>query len=109
MTTESIKKEGLDIRTKAELDEMLVSHSEKIPRVQKDLDDLLMWPDVKKKEIYESLMEGGEITTLDSKAWEKIDTEFQHELEYYQRKVGRLTEICTLIKTEKVNRGDILY
>ena len=109
MTTESIKKEGLDIRTKAELDEMLVSHSEKIPRVQKDLDDLLMWPDAKKKEIYESLLEGGEIAQLDSKAWDKIDAEYQHEVEYYQRKVGRLTEICTLIEAEKVNRGDILH
>ena len=97
------------IRTKAELDGMLISLSEKIPRVQKDLDDLLLWPDAKKKEIYESLMEGGEITTLDSKAWEKIDAEFQHEVEYYQRKVGRLTEVCTLIEAEKVNRGDILH
>ena len=97
------------IITKAELDGMLISHSEKIPRVQKDLDDLLMWPDAKKKEIYDSLMEAGEITTLDSKAWEKIDAEFQHEVEYYQRKVGRLSEICTLIEAEKINRGDILH
>ena len=97
------------IRTKAELDGMLISHSEKIPRVQKDLDDLLLWPDAKKKEIYESLLEGGEIAQLDSKAWDKIDAEYQHEVEYYQRKVGRLTEICTLIEAERISRGHILH
>ena len=104
------------IRTKAELDGMLISHSEKIPRVQKDLSDLLRFPDARKKKIYEGLVNAGEVeaapedgSKLDLKIMEKVDAEFQEQLSHYQRKVGRLTEICTLIEAEKINRGDILH
>src|SRR3990167_8277934 len=48
---EDVKAENLDVKFDYQLDEMLDSHIDKIPKVEKDLDIFTNWPDVKRYEL----------------------------------------------------------
>lgn len=99
-----LKQESLHIRQAVELDDMKGSHEAKIPRVRKDLYNIQRFPDAKKREIYESLLEAGEITdekvilSLDTMAL--INAEYQHEVDYYQNKLDKLNSVVELVDKE---------
>ena len=98
-----IKAQSLDLRTPVELGEIRASHQAKIPRVQKDLNEFRLFPEAKKKEIYDSFVASGEIEaepdgalslSLSNRA--RVDTEFQSQLQFYVDKVARLKNIVVL-------------
>lgn len=104
----NIKQQGLHLKFDNQLEGMLQSHTRKIPIVLQDLSDILRFPDAKRKEIYNNLVEGGEIEAIadgvykfptDVKA--RIDAELQHELGFYQTKWEGLCNICLLISKEQ--------
>jgi len=102
-----IKAQSLDIRTDVELVAIKESLTAKIPRVTKDLKEFRLFPDAKKKEIYESLIQAGEIeeepedaTALSLANQSKVDAEFQSQLQFYTNKVAKLRSIVVLADKE---------
>ena len=98
-----IKAQSLDLRTPVELAEIKASHQAKIPRVQKDLNEFRLFPEAKKKEIYEHLVRVGEIeaepddaVSLSSTNQARIDAEFNSQLQFYVDKIARLKNIVVL-------------
>lgn len=103
-----IKQQSLHLKFDHQLEQIAQSLTNKVPRVQQDLNELLLFPDAKRKEIYEGLVRAGEITAMPDNAQslpkqtrDRIDAEYQHELDYYQTKWGRLGIILTLVAKEQ--------
>lgn len=100
-----LKAESLHHKFDYQLVDMEKMLTAKIPHVLKDLNDILRFPDAKRKETYESLFEAGEITsdaiTLPQADKDKIDAELQHELNFYQTKWERLSYVASLIPKEQ--------
>ena len=104
---EDVKAESLHIKYDYQLAEMEVSHEAKLPKVEKDLDRVIRFPDYRKYELeqqfsslvfVDGLCEG---KTLQQ--W--VDEEYDSELLYYQWKVAKLEQSVERIKKERELRA----
>ena len=112
-----IKKHSLHLKFDSQLffvEEMLEA---KIPSVNRDLMEILFFPDAKKKEICENYIQAGEITNyfdletpvpIPVKDKEKIDAEYVHEVEFYTNKLSWLKDKLTCCQKEMELRADKL-
>lgn len=112
---EDVKKENLDIKYDYQLDQMEENLTEKLPRVQKDLDKFVNYPNYIKwelKEQFTQMFNDSEIDLkgkLESKTLQEwIDGEFVEQLAYYQWKTDKLNQSIERIKKEKELRYDEL-
>ncbi|MCK5016449.1 MAG: hypothetical protein KAS32_05180 [Candidatus Peribacteraceae bacterium] len=98
-----IKELSLENRTPDELKIIGASASAKRARVTKDLQEIQLFPDAKKKEIYDHLVRVGEIIeesvgaiSLSPVNQEKVDEEYQSQVDHYTIKIARLGEFVTV-------------
>jgi len=110
-----IRQHSLHLKYDSQLFFLEESIEEKIPRVNRDLMEILLFPDSKKAEICHNLIESGEIldyfgmeipAALSVKDQEKIDAEYQHEVEFYTHKLSFLKEKLTYCQKEMELRAD---
>ena len=97
---EDVKRESLHLKFDYQLDEMEISHQDKLPRVEKDLYWLTKYPDVKRKEIEEKI---DNVPNFDLEGMTKeqfIESKLQEELAYYNWKVDKLNQSIERIKKE---------
>ena len=85
----------------------------KIERLAPELRKLKLFPDAKKKEIYEQLVDGGEIAELKTDTvpilvQAKLDAEYQSELAAVTTKLNRLQELVDNVPIElELREADI--
>lgn len=103
MGDKGIKELSLDNRTPDELKTIGASASAKRSRVAKDLQEIQLFPDAKKKEIYDHLVRVGEIveepvgaTRLSIFNQVRVNNEYQSQLDSYISKIARLDEFVTV-------------
>lgn len=110
-----IKKESLDIKKSEELDSMLTSHSEKLTKVEKDLDKFTNWPEAVKYELHQrftKMFEDNKVDeivpeTIEGKTMQEwIDEEFESQQLYYTWKVAKLNQsIDRITKAKELKKG----
>src|SRR3990167_5839508 len=94
---EDVKAENLDVKFDYQLQEMLETHTDKVLKVEKDLDVFTNWPQVKRFELtrqFTQMLEDAENPAeIEGKTLQEwIDEEFaSHEL-YYTWKVAKLNQ-----------------
>ena len=95
---EDIKAENLDVKFDYQLQEMLEIHTEKVLKVEKDLDVFTNWPQVKRYELtqqFEQMFKSDEVKDgkLEGKTLQEwIDEEFESQQLYYTWKVAKLNQ-----------------
>jgi hypothetical protein len=96
---EDVKAENLDVKYDYQLQEMLDSHTEKVLKVEKDLDVFTNWPDVKRHELTNQytqmfkdakVKENGKLEGKTLQEW--IDEEFESQQLFYTWKVAKLNQ-----------------
>ena len=104
---DAINYQSMDRRPDDALPGIRDTHAEKVALVQADLNEHLLFPDAIKREIYQQLVEAGEIIVerddaakLSLASQILIDTEFNERLGYYQDKIIKLSDIVYLAQSE---------
>lgn len=100
---DEIRSLSLDKKTPEELTVISASAATKRIRVSKVLQEIQLFPGAKKKEIYDSLVQAGEIqaepegaTSLSSTNRVKVDKIYQSQVQSYSDKIDRLTQFVTV-------------
>jgi hypothetical protein len=101
---EDVKKDNLDIKFDYQLDQMEENLTEKLPRVQQDLDKFIQCPDCIKWELKEGLNE----EFSGQKLTDAVEEEYQSQLAYYKWKADKLNQSLERIKKEKELRYEDL-
>lgn len=111
---EDVKAESLDIKRDEQLEEMEKSHVDKLPRVEKDLDKFINWPDVVRYELTQQFtqmfenaaVDGMVPETVEGKTLQEwIDEEFDSQKLMYEWKVAKLRQSVERIKKERQLRA----
>jgi hypothetical protein len=102
---EDVKKENLDVKFDYQLEEMLETHSNKIPKVEKDLDIFTNWSDVKRYELTQQFTQmfedQGNPASFEGKTLQQwIDEEFDSQQLTYTWKVAKLNQSVERIAKE---------
>ena len=96
---EDVKAENLDVKFDHQLQEMLESHTDKVLKVEKDLDVFTNWPQVKRYELTQQFTQmfkdagikgNGKLEGKTLQEW--IDEEFASQNLYYTWKVAKLNQ-----------------
>ena len=101
---EDVKKESLHIKFDYQLAEMEVSHSAKLPKVEKDLDRITRFPDYRKFELEEGFKNSltFENRLCEGKTLQQwVDEEYESEKHYYTWKTEKLKQSIERIKKER--------
>lgn len=108
-----VKAEGFEHRFDFQLDQMEQSLTEKLPKIQKDLDKFIQCPDCVKYELKERFTQMfndagiGLNKSLEGKTLQEwIDEEFASQLAYYQWKTDKINQSLERITKEKELRKD---
>src|SRR3990167_8623393 len=96
---EDVKAENLDVKFDHQLQEMLESHTDKVLKVEKDLDVFTNWPQVKRYELTQQFTQmfkdagikgNGKLEGKTLQEW--IDEEFASQQLFYTWKVAKLNQ-----------------
>src|SRR3990167_8988273 len=96
---EDVKAENLNVKFDYQLQEMLEAHTDKVLKVEKDLDIFTNWPQVKRFELTQQftqmfkdaeVVDGGKLEGKTLQEW--IDEEFGSQELYYTWKVAKLNQ-----------------
>ena len=94
---EDVKKESLNVKSESDLDQMLGSLTEKLPRTEEGLLKVTQYPDAVRWEVRESLksmMSGAELDA-------EVEKQYQEQLAYWERKTAKIKQSIIRIEKEK--------
>src|SRR3990167_1741721 len=102
---EDIKAENLDVKFDYQLQEMLESHTDKVLKVEKDLDIFTNWPQVKRYELTQQFTQmfkdQNNPTEVEGKTLQQwIDEEFESQQLMYICKAAKLNQSVERIAKE---------